>query len=73
MFNVSFENSTSDSDCFTYTIDGKTFFVRKNVSYIDHTLYHNKNIFNMNLGCKISSNGRCVISNYYFMIMKVII
>ncbi|CAD8157667.1 unnamed protein product [Paramecium pentaurelia] len=70
MFNLSIENSTSDSDCFTYTIDGKTFLVHQNVSYIDRTLYHNKNILNMNLGCKISSNGRCVISNYYFMTMK---
>ncbi|CAD8160027.1 unnamed protein product [Paramecium octaurelia] len=70
MFNLTIENSTSDSDCFTYTIDGKTFLVHKNVSFIDRTLYHNKNILNMNLGCKISSNGRCVISNYYFMTMK---
>ncbi|CAD8153993.1 unnamed protein product [Paramecium octaurelia] len=70
MFNLTIENSTSDSDCFTFTIDGKTTLVHKNASYIDHNLYHNKNILNMNLGCKISSNGRCVISNYYFMTMK---
>lgn len=73
MFNLSIENSTSELDCFTYTIDGKTYLVHKNESYIDHPLYHNKNILNLNLGCKISNNGRCVISNYYFMIMKVII
>ncbi|CAD8045502.1 unnamed protein product [Paramecium primaurelia] len=70
MFNLSIENSTSELDCFTYTIDGKTYLVHKNESYIDHPLYHNKNILNLNLGCKISNNGRCVISNYYFMIMK---
>ncbi|CAD8148102.1 unnamed protein product [Paramecium pentaurelia] len=70
MFNISLENSTLDQDSFIYSIDGKTFKVLNNQTYIDQTLYHNKNILNLNLGCKISSNGRCVISNYYFMTMK---
>jgi hypothetical protein len=71
MFNISIENSTKDNDNFFYTIDGRTFSIFKNSTYVDHTLIHSKNILNMNLGCKISSDGRCVISNYYFMIMKV--
>ncbi|CAD8051813.1 unnamed protein product [Paramecium primaurelia] len=70
MFNISIENSSQDQDSFIYSIDGRTYNVYKNTSFIDHTLNHNKNILNLNLGCKISSNGRCVISNYYFMIMK---
>lgn len=58
MINLSIKNSTSESDCLTYTIDGKTFLINKNASYIDHTLYHNETILNLNLGCKISNNGR---------------
>ncbi|CAK70767.1 unnamed protein product (macronuclear) [Paramecium tetraurelia] len=70
MFNISLENSTQDQDSFIYSIDGKTFKVLNNQTYVDQTLNHNKNILNLNLGCKISSNGRCVVSNYYFMTMK---
>ncbi|CAD8148083.1 unnamed protein product [Paramecium octaurelia] len=70
MFNISIENSSLESDSFIYSIDGRTFNVYKNTSYVDHTINHNKNILNLNLGCRISSNGRCVISNYYFMTMK---
>ncbi|CAK62542.1 unnamed protein product (macronuclear) [Paramecium tetraurelia] len=70
MFNISIENSSIELDSFFYSIDGRTFNVYKNTSYVDHTINHNKNILNLNLGCKISSNGRCVISNYSFMTMK---
>lgn len=71
MFNISIINSTSNTDCFFYSIDGITYSINKTTTYIDHKISHSKLILNMNLGCKISSYGRCIISNYYLMVMKV--